>query len=194
MFVLGFKFRPFAFETIAVLNPRDIGAARGARKGLTSAVWLLKDRELLIVQEKQLKRNKVLTAEEKGNLNKKWDAFWNEVVVNVGNLPMALHWLQSFTQVQCYFDWLDFIGRWNMDCLKMGWVVLHSIPHEWTYRLSQIWIDVLGLIAGIASFRGGWRATALPNPEPAIELPVAPATELPASAGFEVSDEPALAT
>lgn len=38
MFVLGLKFRPFAFETIAVLNPRDNGAARGARKGLISAV------------------------------------------------------------------------------------------------------------------------------------------------------------
>ena len=48
MFVLGFRLGPFAFAMVAVLSPRDRGAGRGAKKGLVSAVWLLKDRELLI--------------------------------------------------------------------------------------------------------------------------------------------------
>ncbi|KAG6830872.1 hypothetical protein H0H92_014237 [Tricholoma furcatifolium] len=32
---------------------------------------------------------------------------------------------------------------------------------------NDVWVGVLGLIAGIASFRSGWKATALPTPPPA---------------------------
>ena len=48
MLVLGFRLGPLAIGTTAILMRGETGAVRGARKGLASAVWLLKDRELLI--------------------------------------------------------------------------------------------------------------------------------------------------
>ncbi|EIW83996.1 hypothetical protein CONPUDRAFT_43523, partial [Coniophora puteana RWD-64-598 SS2] len=54
---------------------------------------LWEDRGLLIQKERQLKvGNKRLDVEEKRDLENKWDALLNELVVNIGNLPLAIHW------------------------------------------------------------------------------------------------------
>ena len=44
---------------------------------------------------------------------------------------------------------------------------------------SQVWVNLLGLVAGIASWKSGWEATALPSTASAgdIPLPAAETTE-----------------
>lgn len=36
-----------------------------------------------------------LSAEEKEEMEQRWDAFWSEVVVNLGYLPLTIHWFVS---------------------------------------------------------------------------------------------------
>jgi hypothetical protein len=58
---------------------------------------LREDRKLLKMREKTLKKAKGTgpNAAEKEELRQRWDAFWNEVVVNVGYLPLTIHWYVS---------------------------------------------------------------------------------------------------
>lgn len=56
---------------------------------------LWEDRKLLIQRGRSLKRSKGgagLSAEEKRDMAQRWDAFWSEVVVNLGYLPLTVHW------------------------------------------------------------------------------------------------------
>jgi hypothetical protein len=53
-----------------------------------------------------------------------------------------------------------------------------------TKILRQAWVGVFGLIAAVASFRTGWKATALPQPEIISD---APESSIPASSGYDVS-------
>ena len=53
---------------------------------------LMEDRKLLLMKEKNLRKGKGVVAEDKEDLRDKWDSFWNEVVANSANLPLALHW------------------------------------------------------------------------------------------------------
>ena len=53
---------------------------------------LIEDRKLLLMKEKTLRKGKGITSEGKEDLRNKWDSFWNEVVANSANLPLALHW------------------------------------------------------------------------------------------------------
>lgn len=53
---------------------------------------LMEDRKLLLMKEQGLRKGKGVVAEDKEDLRKKWDSFWNEVVANTANLPLALHW------------------------------------------------------------------------------------------------------
>lgn len=56
---------------------------------------LREDQKLLIMQQRTLKKAKQVNVEtetEKLNLAKRWDSFYNELVLNLGNLPLALHW------------------------------------------------------------------------------------------------------
>jgi len=53
---------------------------------------LREDRKLLLTRQKNLKKGKGLSAEDKEDLRNRWDAFWNELVANAANLPVALHW------------------------------------------------------------------------------------------------------
>ncbi|KXN86050.1 hypothetical protein AN958_10526 [Leucoagaricus sp. SymC.cos] len=94
---------------------------------------LREDRLLLQSRQKALRKAKGtgLTFSEKQELAHRWDAWWSEVVVNLGYLPLTIHW-----------------------SLKQGLLK------------DDIWVAVFGLVAGIASFRSGWRATALPSPSP----------------------------
>ncbi|KIK87699.1 hypothetical protein PAXRUDRAFT_831827 [Paxillus rubicundulus Ve08.2h10] len=87
---------------------------------------LMQDRKLLLMREKNLKKCKGVASEDKEDLRKRWGAFWNEVVVNSTNLPLAIHW-----------------------SLEKGMFT------------NNIWPTIFGFINGVATFRSGWKATAL---------------------------------
>lgn len=58
-------------------------------------------------------------------------------------------------------------GLWKRDCSKMRCVE----PHKWCFACPlistfQTWVAVFGLVAAVASFRTGWKATALPRVSP----------------------------
>ncbi|KAF7972476.1 hypothetical protein HWV62_17900 [Athelia sp. TMB] len=90
---------------------------------------LREDRKLLLQRERSLKKGKApAMAGELEDLSRRWDAYWNEMVVNLSNLPLTIHW-----------------------SLEKGIIK------------NDIWVGIFGLIGAIASFRSGWRATALPK-------------------------------
>lgn len=60
---------------------------------------LLEDRKLLLLKEKNLRKGKGAGAEDKEDLRSKWDSFWNEVVANSANLPLALHWWVPISKI-----------------------------------------------------------------------------------------------
>ncbi|KIJ66956.1 hypothetical protein HYDPIDRAFT_26371 [Hydnomerulius pinastri MD-312] len=99
---------------------------------------LMEDRKLLLMREKNLKKGKGVASEEKEDLRNRWDAFWNEVVANSANLPLAIHW-----------------------SLEQG------------IFTSDIWPTIFGFINGVAAFRSGWKATALPVSKPSSPVDVA---------------------
>ncbi|KAF5359846.1 hypothetical protein D9756_003509 [Leucocoprinus leucothites] len=96
---------------------------------------LHEDRQLLQLRQKALRKAKGtgLTPSEKQELAQRWDAWWSEVVVNLGYLPLTIHW-----------------------SLKQG------------LFKDDIWIAAFGLVAGVTSFRSGWRATAPPSSSSAV--------------------------
>ncbi|KAI6155192.1 hypothetical protein BKA82DRAFT_991927 [Pisolithus tinctorius] len=53
---------------------------------------LIEDRKLLLMKERHLKKGKDVSMEERKDLGQRWDVFWNEVVANTANLPLAIHW------------------------------------------------------------------------------------------------------
>ncbi|KZP22809.1 hypothetical protein FIBSPDRAFT_786864 [Athelia psychrophila] len=90
---------------------------------------LREDRKLLQQRERTLKKGKMpAMAGELEDLSRRWDSYWNEMVVNMGNLPLTIHW-----------------------SLEQGIIK------------NDVWVGVFGLIGALASFRSGWRATALPK-------------------------------
>ncbi|KAJ3514908.1 hypothetical protein NLJ89_g2089 [Agrocybe chaxingu] len=92
---------------------------------------LIEDRKLLKQRHSSLRKAKGtgLTKEEKAEMQQRWDAFWSEVIINLGYLPLTIHW-----------------------SLEKG------------LFKNDLWVGVFGLIASVASFRTGWKATALPAP------------------------------
>lgn len=104
----------------------------------SSRFWLLyvvlqfahlrEDRKLLLTRQRNLRKGKGLSVEDKEDLRKRWDSLGNELVANAANLPLALHW-----------------------SLESG------------IFANDIWVTIFSLINGIATFRGGWKATALPS-------------------------------
>jgi len=113
---------------------------------------LLEDRKLLKQRHSSIRKAKGtgLTKEEKQEMEQRWDAFWSEVVVNLGYLPLTIHW-----------------------SLEKG------------LFKNDVWVGVFGMVAAVASFRTGWKATALPPPpkqkEEHAETPALPV------AGYDVS-------
>jgi hypothetical protein len=62
---------------------------------LLQLAHLREDRRLLKAKERTLgkAKGKMGTgAAERDELRQRWDAFWNEVVVNLGYLPLTMHW------------------------------------------------------------------------------------------------------
>jgi hypothetical protein len=55
---------------------------------------LTEDWQLLKMRERTLKKakNTKPALGEKEDIQAGWDAFWNEVIVNVGYLPLTVHW------------------------------------------------------------------------------------------------------
>lgn len=52
---------------------------------------LREDRALLLRRERVLSKEKV-KGQEHSELKRRWDAWWNELAVNVGYLPLTVHW------------------------------------------------------------------------------------------------------
>ncbi|KZT01383.1 uncharacterized protein LAESUDRAFT_731234 [Laetiporus sulphureus 93-53] len=97
---------------------------------------LREDARLLKVRERVVSKSKAVSAKaEKEELKQRWDALWNELIVNLGYLPLTVHW-----------------------SLEQG---LFS---------DEVWVGVFGLIAGLAQWRSGWKATALPTPVVEVTL------------------------
>ncbi|KAF4613893.1 hypothetical protein D9613_007492 [Agrocybe pediades] len=96
---------------------------------------LIEDRKLLKQRHSSIRKAKGtgLTREEKLEMQQRWDAFWSEVVINLGYLPLTIHW-----------------------SLENG------------LFKNDVWVGIFGMIAAVASFRSGWKATALP-PAPTLE-------------------------
>ncbi|KAJ7022627.1 hypothetical protein C8F04DRAFT_1137596 [Mycena alexandri] len=106
---------------------------------------LREDRKLLKLQHRTLRKSKVaVTAAEKRDLDRRWDAFWSSLLVNICNLPLALHWSLDGGLIQ-----------------------------------NPVLVDILSFITAAASFRSGWKATALPSAAPQeISDLVAPPIEM----------------
>ncbi|KAH9041568.1 hypothetical protein EDB85DRAFT_2139670 [Lactarius pseudohatsudake] len=75
-----------------------------------------------------------LQPRERAGLARRWDAWYNELAVNLSYLPMTI--------------------RWSLEKGLFG---------------NDIWVSLFGFAAAIASFRSGWKATALPPPPPPAE-------------------------
>jgi len=111
---------------------------------------LLEDRKLLKQRYNTLRKAKGtgLTPAEKFEMRQRWDAFWSEVVINLGYLPLTIHW--SLAK-----------GLFKNEAL----------------------VGVFGLIAAVASFRTGWKATALPQPDKSSDTQASSTPE----PGYDVS-------
>lgn len=63
---------------------------------------LREDRKLLQLQQRTLRKSKPsgsLSAADQRELRRKWDAYWSGVLVNLCNLPLALHWFVAVSAV-----------------------------------------------------------------------------------------------
>jgi hypothetical protein len=58
---------------------------------------LREDRKLLQLRQRALKKSKGtgLTPVQKQELQGRWDAYWFELIANLGNLPLTIHWCVS---------------------------------------------------------------------------------------------------
>jgi hypothetical protein len=61
---------------------------------LLQFMHLHEDHRLLKTRERNLRKAKGtgLSVAEKEQLRQSWDAYWNEVLVNAGYLPLTIHW------------------------------------------------------------------------------------------------------
>lgn len=88
---------------------------------------LREDRKLLQARERAISKAKRgpggtgISAAEKKELGDRWDAFWNEVVVNLGYLPLTVHWLVFCSQAPGIVAKCTpaFSGHWKKASLRM---------------------------------------------------------------------------
>jgi hypothetical protein len=102
---------------------------------------------------------------EKAEVRRRWDALLNELVVNLGYLPLTIHWLAELN-CPCLFT-LELtipytLGPSNRASSRMMYALVYVIAPSSDQR-TQIWVSLFGFIAAAASFRSGWKATALPS-------------------------------
>jgi hypothetical protein len=82
---------------------------------------LLEDRKLLKQRYNSLRKAKGtgLTQAEKLEIKQRWDAFWSEVVINLGYLPLTIHWYVNIILFMVMLFFLECIGLWRGVFLKM---------------------------------------------------------------------------
>lgn len=108
---------------------------------------LHEDKVLLQQRQRQLKKSKAaLTELEQNEVDSRWDAYWSEMAVNLGYAPLTIHWSLKNGL---------FKNEVRLNLLSP------TVPSSDLNTLSQLWVGVFGLLAGMASFRTGWKATAL---------------------------------
>ncbi|KZV73005.1 hypothetical protein PENSPDRAFT_750479 [Peniophora sp. CONT] len=93
---------------------------------------LREDRALLVKRQRSLKK---VRGPEHAEVKRRWDAWYNELAVNLAYLPLTIHW-----------------------SLEKGLIK------------NDFVVNLFGLAAALASFRGGWKAherPAEPTDEPA---------------------------
>lgn len=83
--------------------------------------WHLReDNQLLIQREKALKGATALEDNEKVEIQRRRSAIWNEIWVNLGYLPLTVHWwgsISAFCDVVSSYR----AGLWRVDCTRMRW-------------------------------------------------------------------------
>lgn len=87
---------------------------------------LIEDRKLLRQRHASIRkaRGTGLSKEEREEMTQRWDAFWSEVVINLGYLPMTIHWYDcSFVQMQGPYL-VDALGRFKMGSSRMRYAAL----------------------------------------------------------------------
>ncbi|KAI9441042.1 hypothetical protein BJY52DRAFT_1195284 [Lactarius psammicola] len=95
---------------------------------------LRENRAYLVKRQRALDKPSIrekLRPQEHAELARWWDAWYNELAVNLNYLPMTIHWVFS--------------------------------------EMTLAWDSLFGFAAAIASFRSGWKTTALAPPLPPAE-------------------------
>jgi len=67
-------------------------------------------------------------------------------------------------------------------------VRVHFLASELKLSLEQILISILNLVAAIASFRSGWKATAISSSATDVVQPPEPLEDAVVATGYEVTD------
>lgn len=90
----------------------------------SSRFWLLyvvlqfahlrEDRKLLLTRQRNLRKGKGLSVEDKEDLRKRWDSLGNELVANAANLPLALHWFVLVVCITCILIVCQVSGEWYL--------------------------------------------------------------------------------
>jgi len=75
---------------------------------------LKEDRKLLLTRQRNLRKGKGLSAEDKEDLRKRWDSLGNELVANIANLPLALHWFVLFVFITSTLIIFQVSGEWYL--------------------------------------------------------------------------------
>jgi hypothetical protein len=127
---------------------------------------LREDRKILLARQRNLRKGKGLSVEDKEDLGKQWDSLGNELVANIANLPLALHWFVLFVSITSMLIIFQVSGEWYLHKRR---ALSSSVYFVLLTHFTDLGHD-FSLINGIATFRGGWRATSLPSVK-AVESP-----------------------
>lgn len=126
----------------------------------SSRFWLLyvvlqfahlrEDRKLLLTRQRNLRKGKGLSVEDKEDLRKRWDSLGNELVANAANLPLALHWFVLVVCITCILivcqvsgEW--YLRKWRTLISSVYFVFLtcfadlghHFQPHQWDRYIQR---------------------------------------------------------
>lgn len=91
------------------LNPNTLGiwsTRFWAFYVLLQFAHLREDRKLIQLRQRALRKAKStgLTPIEKQELQQRWDAYWSELIANLGYLPLTIHWCALFELIMEIFS------------------------------------------------------------------------------------------
>ncbi|KAJ7178589.1 hypothetical protein C8R43DRAFT_973863 [Mycena crocata] len=99
---------------------------------------LREDRKLLQLHQRTLRKGKgaALSGAEKRDIQRRWDAYWSGLLVNVCNLPLALHWSVEggLIKNQLFVDILSLITA--VASFRSGWKAT-ELPSSATKEISD---------------------------------------------------------